>query len=124
MLLKYEPEYLIYKQSVARRKMWNSSADIVVGWMVKELVFDSCQGQEILLISTICRPAMRSTQPPIQWVIGALSCGGGGGVARGMKRTPYVYLVPRLRMHGAIASLPHTSSCHGVYTSQKQEYYE
>jgi hypothetical protein len=35
--------------------------------------FDSRQGQEIFLYSTLSRPALGSTQPPIQWVLRARS---------------------------------------------------
>jgi hypothetical protein len=38
------------------------------GW----LVFDSWQDQEIFLNSTASRPVLEPTQPPIQWVLGAL----------------------------------------------------
>jgi hypothetical protein len=37
--------------------------------------FNSRQGQEILLISVVFRPALGPTQPPIQWVPGAVSPG-------------------------------------------------
>jgi hypothetical protein len=37
--------------------------------------FDSQQGQEIFLYSTVSRLALRPIQPPIQWVLGALSPG-------------------------------------------------
>jgi hypothetical protein len=33
-------------------------------------MFNSCQGQEIILLSTASRPALGSTQPPVQWVPG------------------------------------------------------
>jgi hypothetical protein len=37
--------------------------------------FDSQQGQEIFLFSTVFRLALEPTQPPIQWVLGTLSLG-------------------------------------------------
>jgi hypothetical protein len=37
--------------------------------------FDSRQGQEIFLYFTSSRPALGLTQPPVQWVPGALSPG-------------------------------------------------
>jgi hypothetical protein len=53
------------------------------------------------------RPSLGPTQSPIRWVTGSLS--------PGVKRS--VYLVPRLRMRGAIPLLPHTSSWRGVRLS-------
>jgi hypothetical protein len=38
-------------------------------------VFYSRQGEEISLFSTASRPGLGSTQPPIQWLPGALSPG-------------------------------------------------
>jgi hypothetical protein len=40
------------------------------------------------------RPALGSTQPPIQWVPGAISPGVSGG---GLKLTIHLHLVPRSR---------------------------
>jgi hypothetical protein len=37
--------------------------------------FDSWHGQEIFLFSIVSRPALRPTQPPMQWLLGALSLG-------------------------------------------------
>jgi hypothetical protein len=44
-----------------------------MGWMAKELGFDSWKGQEIFLFSITSIPALGSTQPPVQWVPGAVS---------------------------------------------------
>jgi hypothetical protein len=62
--------------------------------------FTSRQGQwcHFFLFTTASRPALGTTQPPIQWVPGTLS--------RGIKRTTRLHLVPRLRTHWAIFSLP------------------
>jgi hypothetical protein len=38
-----------------------------MGWTTEESGFDSRYGQEILLFSITSRPALGSTQPPIQW---------------------------------------------------------
>jgi hypothetical protein len=60
------------------------------------------------LFSTSSRPALRSIQPPIHWVRGALS--------RGLKRpgvkllTIHLYLVPESRKCGSIHPLLHTPS--------------
>jgi hypothetical protein len=41
-----------------------------------QLGFSSWQGLEILLlITTTSRPALGPTQPPVQWLLGALSLG-------------------------------------------------
>jgi hypothetical protein len=45
------------------------SADI----RLEDRRFESRQGLGIFLFTAISRPALRSTQPPIQWVQGALS---------------------------------------------------
>jgi hypothetical protein len=52
--------------------------------------FDSRQGQEIFLYSTMFRPALGPTQPPIQWLPGFLS--------PGVKLTTNLHLVLRSRM--------------------------
>jgi hypothetical protein len=44
--------------------------------MIGVLDFDSRRGQGIFLFTTVSRTALGSTQPPIQWVPGALSLGG------------------------------------------------
>jgi hypothetical protein len=43
--------------------------------MIGVLGFDSQQGLGIFLFTTVSRMALRPTQPPIQWVPGALSLG-------------------------------------------------
>jgi hypothetical protein len=50
-------------------------SDWAMGWMIGLLGLDSWWGLEILLFTTVLRPALESTQPPIQWVIGALFLG-------------------------------------------------
>jgi hypothetical protein len=47
-------------------------------------------------------PPLGPTQPPFQWVPGALSLGVSG---RGVKLTTHFHLVPRLRVSGAIPPL-------------------
>jgi hypothetical protein len=57
--------------------------------------------------SMLPRPALGSTQPPIQRVSGALSRGYSG---RGVKLTTHLQLVPMSRKCRSIHPLPHTPS--------------
>jgi hypothetical protein len=45
------------------------------GWTIGVLGFDSRLGLGIFLFTTASRKALRSSQPPIQWVPGVLSLG-------------------------------------------------
>jgi hypothetical protein len=45
------------------------------GWTIEVLGFDSRRGLGIFLFTTASRTALEPTQPPIQWVPGALSLG-------------------------------------------------
>jgi hypothetical protein len=45
------------------------------GWTIEVLGFDSRRGLVIFLFNTASRTALEPTQPPIQWVPGALSLG-------------------------------------------------
>jgi hypothetical protein len=47
-----------------------------VGWTIRLLGFDSWQGLGIFLFTIASRMALGPTQPPIQWIPGALSLGG------------------------------------------------
>jgi hypothetical protein len=46
-----------------------------MGWTIGVLGFDSRRGLGIFLFTTATRTAMGPNQPPIQWVLGALSLG-------------------------------------------------
>jgi hypothetical protein len=60
------------------------------------------------------RPAWGPTQPPIQWVPGALSL----GVKRpGREAATHLQLVPRSRIRASIHPLAHTSSWHSAQLS-------
>jgi hypothetical protein len=50
-----------------------SVVGIVLGCGLDDRWLDSRQGLEIFLFTTASRPALETTQPPIQWVPGALS---------------------------------------------------
>jgi hypothetical protein len=77
------------------------------GW----LGFDSWQRQEIFLYSTASTPALGSNQPPVQWVLGALSL----GVKRpGHEADSSPPSSAEVKNGGTILPLPHTSSWHGA----------
>jgi hypothetical protein len=70
-----------------------------MGWMME---IQDLAGAIFLLFATMLRLALVPTQPPIQWVPGALS--------PGVKHlwTTHLCLVPRL-LHGAVPMLPQYS---------------
>jgi hypothetical protein len=69
-------------------------------------------GSRIFLFSASCRPVLGSTQPPIQWIVEALS----PGVKRpGREADHHLQLVPRSRKCGCIHPLPHTPSWHSAW---------
>jgi hypothetical protein len=49
------------------------AVSITTGWMVHNSGFDS--GRSKIFLFTASRPALRPTQPPMQWLLGALSLG-------------------------------------------------
>jgi hypothetical protein len=67
-------------------------------------------GVTIFLLLTSSRPVLGPTQPPIQWVPGALS----PGVKQPGPEDDHSQLVPRSRIRGSIRPLPHTSSWHSA----------
>jgi hypothetical protein len=76
--------------------------------------FDRRQRQRIFLLVSVSRPALGSTQPPvqwIQWVPEVLSPGIKRG--RGVMLTTNPHLVPRLRMSRSYTSSP-PRRLHGV----------
>jgi len=75
-------------------------------WTVGVLGFDSQWGLGIFLFTIAFRMALGPTQPPIQWVPGALSLG--------IKLTAHLHLGLRSRMCGAIPPLPNMSLWHGA----------
>jgi hypothetical protein len=62
-------------------------------------------------LSSVSRPALGPTQPPVQWVPGVLSPGVKRG--RGVMLTTHPYLVPRSRMSRSYTSSP-PKRLHGV----------
>jgi hypothetical protein len=69
---------------------------LATGWTTVRSVFDSRQGQRIFPVSSVSRPALGPTQPPVQWVQGVLSPGVKRG--RNVTLTTHPHLVPRSRM--------------------------
>jgi hypothetical protein len=67
----------------------------------------------IFPLACVSRPALRPTQPPIQWIPGVLSLGVNS--SRGMTLTTHPHLGPRSRMKSYIPLLPSTSmACSGT----------
>jgi hypothetical protein len=81
---------------------WSATVNQVV-WL-NNRGFESRQVLGIFLFTTVSRTAVGPTQPPIQWVPGALSL---GVKWPGREATTHLHLVPRSRMRGAIPPLPH-----------------
>jgi hypothetical protein len=73
--------------------------------------FGSQQGLGIFVFTTASKPALGPTQPPIQWVPGAISLVVKRG---GVRLTTHLQLVPRPRMCGAIPPLSNTPSRRGA----------
>jgi hypothetical protein len=73
--------------------------------------FDPRQRQRIFLLASASRPTLGPTQPPVQWVPGALSPGVKVRPRRDVDHPPH--LAPRLRIsRGYTSSLP--KRLHGV----------
>jgi hypothetical protein len=62
------------------------------------------KGERIFPLTSLSRPALGSTQPPVQWVPGVFSSGLNRG--RGVTLTTQPYLVPRSRMSRSYTSSP------------------
>jgi len=84
---------------------------LATGWKIGVLGFDSRRGLSIFLFTTLSRTVLGPTQPPMQWIRGAISLGGKSG--RGVKPTTHLNLMPR-SMRGAIPPLPNTLSWRGA----------
>jgi hypothetical protein len=64
----------------------------------------SNRGERIFPLASVSRPALGSTQPPVQWVPGVLSRGGKARPGRDVDHSPH--LVPRSRMSRSYTSPP------------------
>jgi hypothetical protein len=65
-------------------------------WIQTRPVFDPRQRQRMFPLTSVSRPALRPTQPPVQWVPGALSLGGKEQPGRDADHSPH--LMPKSRM--------------------------
>jgi hypothetical protein len=88
---------------------------LAMGWTIRVLGFDTQQGLGIFLFTIMSGSALGPTQPPIQWVLGALSLGVKRPGREADHSPPSLHLVPRSRMHGAILHSP--KGLHGVLLS-------
>jgi hypothetical protein len=79
-------------------------ASFFTGWTTGRSGFDPRRGQRNFPLSSVSRPALGPTQPPVQWVPGVLSQGVKRG--RGVMLTSYSYLVPRSWMSRSYTSSP------------------
>jgi hypothetical protein len=84
-----------------------------MGWMIRVLGFNSWQGLEIFLFTTMSRMALGPTQSPIQWVLGALSMEVKWQVHEAdhsppssvdIKECMELYLHSPIRLHGMVLS--------------------
>jgi hypothetical protein len=90
------------------------------GWKILQIAWDEiwiefCFRRRlgIFLFNTASRTALGPTQPPINWVPGALSWGWSG---RGVKLTIHLHLVPRSKNEWSYTSTP-PIRLHGVVFS-------
>jgi hypothetical protein len=65
---------------------------LATGWKTGRSKFDPRREQSIFPVASVSRPALGSTQPPVQWVSGVLSPGlkSGRGVTHSLLSSPEV----------------------------------
>jgi hypothetical protein len=97
------------KRAVIAQSVWRWAT----GWTIGVLGFDSRRGLGIFLSTTASRTALEPTQPPIQWVPGALSLGvkrpereadNSPPSSAEVKSTWSYTSTPPIRLHGVVLS--------------------
>jgi hypothetical protein len=87
--------------------VWAGQLSIVSGYWLDDRAIEiwyPVEAKGFFLLSCVSRPALGSTQPPVQWVPGVLSPGLKRG--RGVTLTTQPHLVPRSRMSRSYTPLP------------------
>jgi len=87
-----------------------------MGWMIGVLEFDSWQGLGIFFFTTVLRMALRSTQPPIQWIAVALYLGVKWPEHEANHSSPSS---AKAKMRGAMPPPPNTLSWRGAQLKKK-----
>jgi hypothetical protein len=77
---------------------------LTTGWTTGRSGFDPRQGKRIFPLSSVSRPALGPTQPPVQWVPGVFSPGVKRG--RGVTLTTHPHLATRSGMSRSYTSSP------------------
>jgi hypothetical protein len=93
-----------YERSLLEPRQFSQYSYQATRWMTE---FDSRQARTFLF-ATVSIPVLEPTEPTIQWVPGYLIQEQSS--SRSVKLTIYSNTVSRLRMHGAIPLLSHTSA--------------
>jgi hypothetical protein len=94
-----------------------SSVSIVTGYGLEDRAIEvrfSAEAKLFFPLTSVSRPALGPTQPPVQWVPGVNSPGLKRG--RGVTLTTHPHLVPRTRMSRSYTSSPPLASvaCSGT----------
>jgi hypothetical protein len=86
---------------------------VALGYGLDDRGYEFRQGPRIFLFTTVSGMALGPTQPPIQWVPGAISL----GVNRlGVKLTTHLHLLPKSKKEWSCISTP-PIHLHGVMLS-------
>jgi hypothetical protein len=102
---KVRDEYDVVDTVHGNREPGSSvSTCLATGWTTGRSRFDPRQRQRIFPLTSVSRPTLGPTQPPVQWVPWALSPGLKRG--RGVTLTTHPYLVPRSGSRRYTSSLP------------------